>query len=45
LWQFDERGLTTRREASINDMVIAESDRRLRGPRDSCTDEVELPLR
>ncbi|MFJ7423295.1 DUF1348 family protein [Streptomyces uncialis] len=33
LWEFDERGLMTRREASINDTVIAESDRRYSGPR------------
>ena len=28
LWEFDERGLMCRREASINDIVIPESDRR-----------------
>ncbi|MGZ3102944.1 nuclear transport factor 2 family protein [Streptomyces sp. H72] len=33
LWEFDEHGLMTRREASINDVAIAESDRRIRGPR------------
>ncbi|MEU0687592.1 nuclear transport factor 2 family protein [Streptomyces uncialis] len=33
LWEFDERGLMTRREASINDTVIAESDRRYSAPR------------
>jgi nuclear transport factor 2 (NTF2) superfamily protein len=27
-WEFDERGLMCRREASINDVLIAETDRR-----------------
>ena len=43
LWEFDAHGLMRRREASINDVAIAESDRRLRGPRDP--DEHEVPLR
>src|SRR5262252_6983870 len=30
LWEFDERGLMRRREASINDVPIAEQDRRFR---------------
>jgi len=33
LWEFDERGLMTRREASINDVPIQEEDRRILGPR------------
>ena len=33
LWEFDENGLMRRREASINDLAIAESDRRYFGPR------------
>lgn len=36
LWEFDEHGLMRRREASINDVAIEESDRRFRwelGPR------------
>jgi nuclear transport factor 2 (NTF2) superfamily protein len=33
LWEFDERGLMNRREASINDVAIQESDRRYFGPR------------
>ena len=37
LWEFDDAGLMRRREASINDMLISESDRRFRweapGPR------------
>jgi nuclear transport factor 2 (NTF2) superfamily protein len=33
LWEFDERGLMSRREASINDVAIAETERRWFGPR------------
>jgi nuclear transport factor 2 (NTF2) superfamily protein len=33
LWEFDERGLMRRREASINDTSIDESQRRYLGPR------------
>lgn len=33
LWEFDERGLMRRREASINDTTITEADRRYFGPR------------
>jgi hypothetical protein len=33
LWEFDERGLMRRREASINDLPISQSDRRYHGPR------------
>ena len=33
LWEFDDNGLMRRREASINDVAIAESDRRWFGPR------------
>ena len=32
-WEFDEQGLMRRREASINDVAIAENERRLFGPR------------
>lgn len=32
-WEFDERGLMRRREASINDVAIDESDRRIFGAR------------
>ena len=42
-WEFDEHGLMTRREASINDVVIDESERRIFGPR--ADDEPDLPLR
>ena len=33
LWEFDADGLMRRREASINDVAIAETDRRIFGPR------------
>jgi len=31
-WEFDEHGLMTRRHASINDLPIAEADRKFRWP-------------
>ena len=33
LWEFDANGLMSRREASINDVLIEEKDRRIFGPR------------
>lgn len=45
LWEFDEHGLMTRREASINDIRIAEHDRRIFGPRTSADPHWEPPLR
>src|SRR3954470_3219363 len=33
LWEFDADGYMSRREASINDVAIAEGDRRIVGPR------------
>lgn len=33
LWEFDDKGLMRRREASINDVGIEESERRYFGPR------------
>src|ERR1700761_3911503 len=33
LWEFDTHGLMRRREASINDVPIEESERRIFGPR------------
>jgi len=33
-WEFDELGYMARREASINDLPIRESDRRISGPRE-----------
>jgi len=44
LWEFDADGLMRRREASINDVSIAEGDRRLFGPRADGDDE-GIPLR
>ena len=45
LWEFDENGLMTRREASINDVRISESERRFFGPRPAEEHGQELPLR
>jgi nuclear transport factor 2 (NTF2) superfamily protein len=45
LWEFDEHGLMVRREASINDVAIDESDRRIFGPRPLEEHGVEFPLR
>ena len=42
LWEFDDDGLMRRREASINDLAVAESERRFVG-QSWLTDE--LPLR
>ena len=42
-WQFDADGFMARREASINDVAIEESARRIRGPRAE-GDTSELPL-
>jgi nuclear transport factor 2 (NTF2) superfamily protein len=44
LWEFDEHGLMTRREASINDLAIDESQRRFHGPRPDSERGVEIPL-
>ncbi|MGB3830075.1 MAG: nuclear transport factor 2 family protein [Ornithinimicrobium sp.] len=42
-WEFDDDGLMRRREASINDIPIAESERRIHGPRaDGDTDGIPL---
>ncbi|MBD0746912.1 nuclear transport factor 2 family protein [Streptomyces sp. CBMA152] len=45
LWEFDERGLMARREASINDVAIAQSDRRIFGTRPESERGVPFPLR
>jgi uncharacterized protein len=45
LWEFDEDGLMTRREASINDVAIDESERRIHGPRPESERGQEIPLR
>jgi nuclear transport factor 2 (NTF2) superfamily protein len=44
LWEFDEHGLMTRREASINDVAIDESQRRIHGPRPDAERDDEIPL-
>jgi nuclear transport factor 2 (NTF2) superfamily protein len=43
LWEFAEDGLMRRRESSINDVAIAEGDRRIFGPRPE-GDRTPLPL-
>jgi nuclear transport factor 2 (NTF2) superfamily protein len=43
LWEFDEHGLMTRREASINDVRIDERERRIFGPRPA-GERDELPV-
>jgi len=45
LWEFTDAGLMRRREASINDVVIAAGERRIRGPRPEAERGLELPLR
>jgi nuclear transport factor 2 (NTF2) superfamily protein len=45
LWEFDEHGLMRRREASIDDLAIDESERRIFGPRPADERGLELPLR
>jgi uncharacterized protein len=45
LWEFDDEGYMSRREASINDVPIAESDRRIFGPRGSDEHGTSPPLR
>jgi uncharacterized protein len=42
-WEFAENGLMRRREASINDLRIDESDRRIHGPRAE-GDETDIPI-
>ena len=44
LWDFDQHGLMRRREASINDVAISESQRRIFGPRPAGERGVEFPL-
>ncbi len=44
LWEFDERGLMRRREASINDVGISEAERRIFGPRPEHERGLDLPL-
>jgi uncharacterized protein len=44
LWEFDAEGYMKRREASINDARIDESERRIHGPRPA-GDKTPIPLR
>ena len=44
-WEFDDEGYMRRREASINDVGIEESDRRIRGPRPESERGQTFPLR
>ncbi|OBH40094.1 DUF1348 family protein [Mycobacterium mantenii] len=44
LWEFTEAGLMARREASINDVPIDESQRRFFGPRPESEHGQEIPL-
>jgi uncharacterized protein len=44
LWEFDGGGYMTRREASINDVPIQESDRRIFGARPESERGASLPL-
>ena len=43
-WEFDEHGLMRRREASINDLPIEESERRIFGPRPEAEHGIDIPL-
>ncbi|MFC4495737.1 nuclear transport factor 2 family protein [Streptomyces ovatisporus] len=45
LWEFDENGLMARREASIDDVRIEESERRIFGPRPESERGEGIPLR
>src|ERR1700755_763030 len=44
LWEFDDDGYMRRREASINDVPIDESERRIFGPRPESEHGQEIPL-
>ena len=44
LWEFDDEGYMRRREASINDVAIDESDRRIFGKRPDDERGADLPL-
>jgi nuclear transport factor 2 (NTF2) superfamily protein len=44
LWEFTDEGLMRRREASINDLKITESERRIFGPRPKEEHGVLIPL-
>jgi uncharacterized protein len=44
LWEFSDHGLMRRREASINDVPITQSDRRIHGPRPAGERGLPLPV-
>jgi hypothetical protein len=44
LWEFDGQGYMRRREASINDVAIAEGERRVFGPRGEQARDLDIPL-
>ncbi len=44
LWEFDDQGYMRRREASINDVAIPESERRILGPRGEQDRDKDIPL-
>jgi len=44
LWEFTDTGLMSRREASINDVAISESERRYFGPRPEAEYGQDIPL-
>lgn len=44
LWEFNQEGLLARREASINDVPIQESDRRIFGPRPEAERGLTFPI-
>ena len=45
LWEFDDEGYMRRRESSINDVAIDESERRIFGPRPESERGQSFPLR
>lgn len=45
LWEFEERGLMRRREASMNDVAVREADRRYFGPRPESERGQNIPVR
>jgi nuclear transport factor 2 (NTF2) superfamily protein len=45
LWEFADNGLMARREASINDIDIDMSERRLLAPRSQREHDLDIPLR
>jgi uncharacterized protein len=44
LWEFAPNGLMSRREASINDRAMSESERRIFGPRPESEHGIHFPI-